>query len=73
MLPSAYDDLSIRYERSWKEHRATQRKTADSTIAESMALLSGFGEASGGHCNGRMDLPEADRRPLDLIGQASAW
>jgi hypothetical protein len=43
------------------------------SIAESMALLSGFGEASGAHCNGQMDLPEAERRPLDLIGQASAW
>ena len=61
MLCSAYDDLSIRYELSWKEHRAT-RKTADSTIAEFMALLSGFGEASGAHCNGQMDLPEAKRR-----------
>jgi hypothetical protein len=26
MLPHAYDDLSIRYERSWKEHRRAQRK-----------------------------------------------
>jgi hypothetical protein len=26
MLPDAYDDLSIRYERSWKEHRRGQRK-----------------------------------------------
>jgi hypothetical protein len=26
MLPDAYDDLSIRYERSWKEHRRAQRK-----------------------------------------------
>jgi hypothetical protein len=30
MLPNAYDDLSIRYQRSWKEHRGTQRKIADS-------------------------------------------
>jgi hypothetical protein len=29
-LPNAYDDLSIRYQRSWKAHRATQRRTADS-------------------------------------------
>jgi hypothetical protein len=28
-LPNAYDDLSIRYKRSWKEHRGTQRKNAD--------------------------------------------
>ena len=26
MLPNAYDDLSIRYKRSWKEHRRAQRK-----------------------------------------------
>jgi hypothetical protein len=26
MLPNAYDDLSLRYQRSWKEHRGTQRK-----------------------------------------------
>ena len=30
MLPNAHDDLSIRYQRSWKEHRGTQRKSADS-------------------------------------------
>jgi hypothetical protein len=30
MLPNAYDDLSIRYQRSWKEHRGTQRKNAGS-------------------------------------------
>ena len=30
MLPNAYDDLSIPYRRSWKEHRRTQRKNADS-------------------------------------------
>jgi hypothetical protein len=29
-LPNAYDDLSIRYQRSWKAHRAAQRKTVDS-------------------------------------------
>jgi hypothetical protein len=29
LLPNAYDDLSIRYHRSWKKHRRTQRKTAD--------------------------------------------
>ena len=28
-LPNAYDDLSIRYQRSWKEHRRAQRKNAD--------------------------------------------
>jgi hypothetical protein len=28
MLPDAYDDLSIQYQRSWKEHRGTQRKNA---------------------------------------------
>ena len=26
LLPDAYDDLSIRYKRSWKEHRRAQRK-----------------------------------------------
>jgi hypothetical protein len=26
MLPNAHDDLSIRYKRSWKEHRRAQRK-----------------------------------------------
>ena len=30
MLPNAYDNLSIRYKRSWKEHRGTQRKSAGS-------------------------------------------
>jgi hypothetical protein len=29
-LPNAYDDLSIRYQRSWKKHRGAQRKTVDS-------------------------------------------
>jgi hypothetical protein len=29
-LPNAYDDLFIRYQRSWKEHRGTQRKNASS-------------------------------------------
>jgi hypothetical protein len=29
MLPSAYDDLAIRYQRNWKEHRRIQRKNAD--------------------------------------------
>src|ERR1700747_848524 len=28
MLPNAYHDLSLRYQRSWKEHRGTQRKSA---------------------------------------------
>jgi hypothetical protein len=28
MLPNAYDDLSIRYQRNWKAHRGTQRKNA---------------------------------------------
>jgi hypothetical protein len=27
-LPNAHDDLSLRYQRSWKEHRGAQRKTA---------------------------------------------
>ena len=27
-LPNAYDDLSLRYQRSWKEHRGIQRKNA---------------------------------------------
>src|SRR6516162_4912130 len=26
-LPNAHDDVSLRYQRSWKEHRAAQRKT----------------------------------------------
>jgi hypothetical protein len=30
ILPNAYDDLSLRYQRSWKEHRGTQRKSAGS-------------------------------------------
>jgi hypothetical protein len=30
MLPNAYDDLSILYQRSWKAHRGTQRKHAGS-------------------------------------------
>jgi|SRR5271165_299838 len=30
MLPNAYDDLSIRYQRNWKAHRGTQRKNAGS-------------------------------------------
>jgi hypothetical protein len=30
MLPNAYHDLSLRYQRSWKEHRGTQRKSAGS-------------------------------------------
>ena len=29
-LPNAHDDLSLRYQRSWKEHRGAQRKTAGS-------------------------------------------
>src|ERR1700745_1385788 len=28
MLPDIYDDLSLRYQRSWKEHRGAQRRTA---------------------------------------------
>jgi hypothetical protein len=28
-LPSAYDDLFIRYQRSWKKHRRSQRKLTD--------------------------------------------
>jgi hypothetical protein len=28
MLPEIYDDLFLRYQRSWKEHRGAQRKTA---------------------------------------------
>ena len=30
-LPNAHDDLSLRYQRSWKEHRGAQRKNASST------------------------------------------
>ena len=29
-LPNAHDDLSLRYQRSWKEHRRSQRKNARS-------------------------------------------
>jgi hypothetical protein len=29
-LPNAYDDLSIAYQRTWKEHRRTQRRNAGS-------------------------------------------
>jgi hypothetical protein len=29
-LPNVYDDLSIRYQRSWKAHRGTQQKSAGS-------------------------------------------
>jgi hypothetical protein len=28
-LPNAHDDLSLRYQRSWKGHRGSQRKNAD--------------------------------------------
>jgi hypothetical protein len=28
MLPNAYHDLSLRYQRSWKEHRRNQQKNA---------------------------------------------
>ena len=30
MLPDIYDDLFLRYQRSWKEHRRAQRKNANS-------------------------------------------
>jgi hypothetical protein len=30
MLPDIYDDLFLRHQRSWKEHRGTQRKNASS-------------------------------------------
>ncbi len=30
MLPNAYHDLSLRYQRSWKEHRGTQRRSGGS-------------------------------------------
>jgi hypothetical protein len=30
MLPNAWDDLFIGYQRTWKEHRGTQRKSAGS-------------------------------------------
>jgi hypothetical protein len=30
MLPNAYDDLSLRYQRTWKEHRRAQRKNTRS-------------------------------------------
>jgi hypothetical protein len=30
MLPNAHNDLSLRYQRSWKEHRGAQRKNASS-------------------------------------------
>ena len=30
MLPDIYDDLVLRYQRSWKEHRRAQRKTGGS-------------------------------------------
>jgi hypothetical protein len=30
MLPNAHHDLSLRYQRSWKEHRENQRKSAGS-------------------------------------------
>jgi hypothetical protein len=30
MLPDAYDDLSLQYQRSWKEHRRAQRRNAGS-------------------------------------------
>ena len=30
VLPTAYDDLSLRYQRSWKEHRGIQRKNTSS-------------------------------------------
>jgi hypothetical protein len=29
-LPNAHDDLSLRYQRSWKEHRGAQRKNTSS-------------------------------------------
>jgi hypothetical protein len=29
-LPNAHDDLSLRYQRSWKEHRGAQRRNASS-------------------------------------------
>jgi hypothetical protein len=29
-LPTAYDDLSIRYQRNWKGHRKSQRRNAGS-------------------------------------------
>jgi hypothetical protein len=30
MLPDAHDDLSLRYQRNWKEHRGIQRKNTSS-------------------------------------------
>jgi hypothetical protein len=33
-LPNAHDDLSLRYQRSWKEHRGIQRKNTSSINRE---------------------------------------
>src|ERR1700741_470854 len=35
MLPDIYDDLVLRYQRSWKEHRGAQRRPEAASIAES--------------------------------------
>jgi hypothetical protein len=43
-LPNAHDDLSLRYQRSWKEHRGAQRKTGGCINGKSTALPSGISE-----------------------------
>ena len=43
-LPNAHDDLSLRYQRSWKEHRGAQRKNASSISRQIHALPSGISE-----------------------------
>jgi hypothetical protein len=38
-LPSAYNDVFLRYQRSWKEHRTTQCKNADGINRRIHSLL----------------------------------
>jgi hypothetical protein len=40
LLPHSWDKLSRHYERSWKDHRRTERKSARGRIVESTALPS---------------------------------
>jgi hypothetical protein len=46
MLPNAYNDVSLRYQRSWKEHRGTQRKNAAASTGDSTALRFGLGASA---------------------------
>jgi hypothetical protein len=67
LLPNAHDDLSLRYQRSWKEHRGAQRKNAISINRQIHSPRFWDLVKCGGHCHLPMPSGKYRRGKIESV------